>query len=204
MKQIYTASIRRLLIPLTLLLISASAWAQSIQVTNVATTPVCAGGLLTITFDVTNGPATNGNGQKFKAGTSYTIDLVLAGSPPQLLGTLIPILPSGGYSTDPSGKTIGLKGTFTVPIGTLTNSAYKISLTSTGPTATGTSAEFTINAKPSAPTVTVVNNCNGTSTLTASNYTGSLLWSNGTTTDGNTVNTAGTYTVTQTVSGCVW
>jgi hypothetical protein len=42
------------------------------------------------------------------------------------------------------------------------------------------------------PTVTVVDNCNGTSTLTASDYTGSLLWSPGGSTDVSiTVSTAG-------------
>jgi hypothetical protein len=30
---------------------------------------------------------------------------------------------------------------------------------------------------PTAPVVNVVNNCDGTSTLTASEYTGTLLWS---------------------------
>jgi parallel beta-helix repeat protein len=54
---------------------------------------------------------------------------------------------------------------------------------------------------PDAPTVTVVNNCNGTSTLTAKNYTGSLLWSTGETASVITVQEAGTYTVTQTVNG---
>ncbi|MBB6611285.1 hypothetical protein H7F15_09575 [Pontibacter sp. Tf4] len=64
------------------------------------------------------------------------------------------------------------------------------------------SQTITVNAIPAAPTVTVVDNCDGTSTLTASNYTGSLLWSNGATTATITVQAAGTYTVTQTVNGC--
>jgi hypothetical protein len=52
-------------------------------------------------------------------------------------------------------------------------------------------------AIPSAPVVTVVNNC-GSSILTATSFTGSLLWSNGATTSSITVTTAGTYTVAQT------
>jgi hypothetical protein len=53
---------------------------------------------------------------------------------------------------------------------------------------------------PTAPVVNVVNNCDGTSTLTASEYTGTLLWS---TTVSITVQTAATYTVTTTnASGC--
>jgi len=51
----------------------------------------------------------------------------------------------------------------------------------------------------STPTVTVTNNCDGTSTLTASNYTGILLWSTGETTPAITVSVGGDYTVTQTV-----
>lgn len=53
------------------------------------------------------------------------------------------------------------------------------------------------------PTVTVVNNCNGTSTLTASNYTGTLLWSTGETSPSITVNLGGEYTVTQNIDGFV-
>ncbi|WP_320111887.1 T9SS type A sorting domain-containing protein [Draconibacterium orientale] len=55
---------------------------------------------------------------------------------------------------------------------------------------------------PPAPTVSVQDNC-GESVLTASNYTGTLLWSTGETTESITVTTAGTYSVTQTVNGCM-
>jgi hypothetical protein len=53
-----------------------------------------------------------------------------------------------------------------------------------------------------APTVIVTDNCDGTSLLTATNFTGTLLWSTGETTPSITVTTAGTYTVTQTVGTC--
>ncbi len=53
---------------------------------------------------------------------------------------------------------------------------------------------------PSAPTLQVVNNC-GNSTITASNYTGTLSWSDGGSGNPRTV-TAGSYTVTQTVNNC--
>src|SRR5215208_3878758 len=52
------------------------------------------------------------------------------------------------------------------------------------------------------PRITVVDNCDGTSTLTAINYTGNLLWSNGQTTAVITVNVAGIYSVTQTINSC--
>jgi hypothetical protein len=73
-------------------------------------------------------------------------------------------------------------------------------------TCTSTGNNVTVNAQPatpSAPTVSVVNNCDGSSDLTAGNYTGSLLWSNGATTASIHVTNAATYTVTQTnVDGC--
>ena len=71
--------------------------------------------------------------------------------------------------------------------------------TETSAPAKGTAAPKTT---PPAPTVTVVDNCNSTSTLTASDYTGDLLWSTGETSAVITVSTAGDYTVTQTVNGC--
>jgi len=60
-----------------------------------------------------------------------------------------------------------------------------------------------VNSTPVSPTVNVVDNCNGTSTLTASGYTGALLWSTSETTASIIVNTSGSYTVTQTVNGCI-
>jgi len=54
-----------------------------------------------------------------------------------------------------------------------------------------------------APTITVVDNCDGSSDLTASGYTGNLLWSTGATSATIHVTNAATYTVTQTINGCV-
>ncbi|MEI9808792.1 MAG: hypothetical protein WDO16_13535 [Bacteroidota bacterium] len=68
----------------------------------------------------------------------------------------------------------------------------------TGNPGTGTSAPKTI---PSAPVVNVVNNC-GNAVLTASGYTGTLLWDNAATTSAITVTSAAAHTVTQTVEGC--
>ena len=48
----------------------------------------------------------------------------------------------------------------------------------------------------------VTNDCNGTSTLTASNYTGPLLWNTNQTTASIIITNAGLYTVTQTVNSC--
>ncbi len=54
---------------------------------------------------------------------------------------------------------------------------------------------------PEAPIITVVNNCNGTSTLSTT-AAGTLLWSTNESSASITVNAAGTYTVTTTVNGC--
>ena len=60
---------------------------------------------------------------------------------------------------------------------------------------------YSFSPIPSTPVVTVNNNCDGTSTLTASGYSGSLLWSTSETTPSITVSVGGDYTVTQTVFG---
>ena len=69
----------------------------------------------------------------------------------------------------------------------------------TSPAGSGTATPIIV---PPPPSVTVADSI-GYSILTASGYTGNLLWSTGETTGSITVTTAGTYTVTQTVSGCI-
>ncbi|MEJ8758051.1 T9SS type A sorting domain-containing protein [Pontibacter sp. H259] len=115
--------------------------------------------------------------------------------------------PAGGVWT---GTGVSFNATLSAYVFTPTT-AGSFELTYTYPAPNGNtrvcggSATTTIvvNAVPAAPNVSVVNNCNGTSTLTASNFTGTLLWSTGETTAQITVNAPGTYTVTQTVNGCV-
>ncbi len=65
-------------------------------------------------------------------------------------------------------------------------------------TATATAAPKVI---PATPAITVNNNC-GSTTLTATNITGDILWSTGATTASITV-PAGVYTATQSINGCV-
>ncbi|MES2331495.1 MAG: LamG-like jellyroll fold domain-containing protein [Bacteroidota bacterium] len=86
---------------------------------------------------------------------------------------------------------------------TVTNAAtYTVTQTVNGCVSAAGSGTSAPKAVPSAPVVTVVDNC-GSSTLTASNTTGSILWSNNATTPSITVTNGATYTVTQTVNGCV-
>lgn len=63
-------------------------------------------------------------------------------------------------------------------------------------------AMITVAANPPAPVVTVTDHCNNTSTLTASGFSGMLLWSNGASTASINVSTQGIFSVTQTVNGC--
>jgi hypothetical protein len=89
-----------------------------------------------------------------------------------------------------SGSTYTTSGTYTK---TLTNVAGCDSVHT---------LTLTINTTPSTPSVNVVNNCNGTSTLSTT-ASGTLLWSTTETTSSINVNSAGTYTLTQTVNGCI-
>jgi gliding motility-associated-like protein len=56
-------------------------------------------------------------------------------------------------------------------------------------------------ATPPAPVITVENNCDGTSTLSTA-AAGILLWNTGATSPSITVNTAGSFSVTQKANGC--
>ena len=100
-----------------------------------------------------------------------------------------------------TGSLLWSNGATTSSITVTTAGTYTVTQTVNGCTSPSGSGVAAPKAIPSAPVVTVVNNC-GSSTLTATSFTGSLLWSNGATTSSITVTTAGTYTVTQTVNGC--
>ena len=92
----------------------------------------------------------------------------------------------------------GNSATVNAPAGTYNNLTITVN---TCPSASGVNASLSDPPTPAAPTVSVQNNC-GESVLTASNYTGTLLWSTGATTSSITVSAAGDYTVTQTIGGC--
>src|SRR5690606_29381312 len=90
-------------------------------------------------------------------------------------------------------------GDATASITVTTAGTYTVTQTVGGCTSAPGTGVANPTAVPTAPVVTVTDNC-GNSTLTA---TGSnVLWSTGETTASITVTTAGTYTVTQTVGGC--
>jgi choice-of-anchor A domain-containing protein len=113
--------------------------------------------------------------------------------------TLSDVTASGVWST--SNATIATVTTGGVVTGVAAGTAT-ISYAVTNACGTTTVTQpVTVNAIPAAPAVTVVNNC-GTADLTATNYTGTLLWSNNATTASIHVTDAVVYTVTQTINGC--
>ena len=107
-------------------------------------------------------------------------------------------LTASGYT----GSLLWNTGETTASITVDAAGTYTVTQTVDGCTSGSGSAEAAPKSNPSAPSVAVDNHCDGTSTLTASGYTGSLLWNTGETTASIVVNAAGTYTVTQTVNGC--
>ena len=140
--------------------------AQSISVSSVTATPVCAGSDVTVTFDATNG----GAGLHYDNSTSYVIYLSNAsGTSFKNIGTFT----SSGvsYNTNDNQPTT-INQIVTIPSTTVTGSDYKISIGSTSPLfdasgGVGASGAFTINAQVT-PTVSIAsddpdnNVCSGT------------------------------------------
>ncbi len=131
------------------------------------------------------------------AGTSASFTSAASGTPAPTVQWQVST--NGGFSySNISGAT---NSTLTfVTTTTDNNRRYRAVWTNVRGSVNSSSALLTVNAIPSAPTVSVTNNC-GNSVLTATG-TGSLLWNTGATTSSITVTTAGTYTVTRTVNGC--
>ena len=124
---------------------------------------------------------------------------------------LIPAAPTVGVSnicessiltaSNFTGSLLWSTGETSTSIAVVNAGSYTVTQTVDGCISSEATTTALPKAKPVAPSVSVVNNC-GYSVLTASNFTGSLLWSNGATSSSITVNDAGIYTVTQTVDGC--
>lgn len=98
-------------------------------------------------------------------------------------------------------------GSFTIPVTPNLTTTYTItSLVAEDCHAglTKLTGSVTVNVKdiPAGPMIQVLDNCDGTSVLTASDYTGTLLWSTNEFSESVKVTTAGSYSVTQTVNGC--
>lgn len=134
--------------------------------------------------------------QNLCAGATATFISAAAGEPTPTVQWQVN---SNGTWTDINGAT---NATLSFAVVAADNGKqYRAVWTNSNGSVNSAAATLTVTAIPASPVVTVVNNC-GNSVLTASSFSGSLLWSNGATTSSITVTSAGTYTVTQTVNGC--
>lgn len=161
------------------LLADFTGFSQSVQVTNVSPSPVCAGQSVTITFNTTNG---NGQNRWYDSGTQFLALLSsnTGGTPYSSLGniTILPYTFAGGNGVVNSG----VQAQVTLPVNASGN--YRIAVGSFGPlylgafTGGGASPLFTVNAAPSGGTVSgSASVCPGTNstTLTLSGHTGSVV-----------------------------
>jgi hypothetical protein len=105
------------------------------------------------------------------------------------------------YTTESGG--VGSTTAPTPDTETIGTKLYYVSQSANGCESPRSAISVTVKSVPASPVVGVVNNCDGTSNLTASNYTGTLLWSNGQSTPSITVTASGGYSVTQTIDGCL-
>ena len=125
---------------------------QSINISNISTTTICAGSTMTIAFTVTNGPST----PYFTSTTSYTAYISDASG--ANFTSFNTFTTNGGYSAIPGGTSAIINRSFTIP-GKPFGTGYKIALSSTSPTfngstGAGASPAFTININPTLTAVT--------------------------------------------------
>ena len=104
-------------------------------------------------------------------------------------------------STTATGTLLWSTSESTASITVTAAGTYTVTQTVDGCTSSAGSGIAAPKTTPSTPVVSVMNNCDGTSTLSTT-ATGTLLWSTSESTASITVTAAGTYTVTQTVDGC--
>lgn len=136
-------------------------------------------------------------------GCTATSSSVTIGQPTAIVasGSFSPIC-FGGTSTVTISATGGTgaytgTGTFSRTAGT-----YNFTVTDANGCTGSVSVTVTQPAAVATPVINSVNNGNGTFTLTATGFAGTLLWSTGATTPSIIVSSAGTYTVTQTIGNC--
>ena len=176
-------------------MLTASSFSGSLLWSNGASTTsitVISAGTYTLTQQV------NGCTSPAGSGTAAPVTALAAPAVTVVNNCGSSILTASGYT----GSLMWSNGATTESITVTAAGTYTVTQKINGcisPAGSGTAAPGTA---PAAPAVTVVNNC-GNSTLTASGYTGTLLWSNGATTASITVTSAGTYTLTQKVNGCI-
>jgi hypothetical protein len=125
-----------------------------------------------------------------------------AGGSRQLSGTGTPAATNPWTSSDPSVATVNNTGLVTG----VTVAGGNTVITYTNANGCSITTNFTVYSTPPTPTVSVVNNCDGTSTLTASGFTGYQWVFTGpviATSASITVSTPGTYKVRSASANCV-
>lgn len=113
-------------------------------------------------------------------------------------------LDAGSY---PGGSYLWSNGATTQTTTVTTSGTYSVTVTnSRGCVATSNAITVTVNANPTAPTVTAsgpITFCNGDSVMLTSSQTSNIMWSNNATSSSITVSSSGTYDVTYTDgNGC--
>jgi hypothetical protein len=146
-----------------------------------------AAGTVTITFTNNCGVSTS---------TSFTVNAI----PATPVVNVIDNCGSSIVSTNATGSLLWNNGQTTPSFTIAAGGLYSVTQTINGCTSAAGSATAAPKAIPAAPSVVVSNNC-GNSVLTATGQ--NLAWSNGSTASAITVADAATYTVTQTVNGCI-
>jgi PKD repeat protein len=168
-------------------------------------------GVYSVSLDATNASGTNTvtqtnsitiNGTTAAPGTISGTTTLCSGT----AGNVYSITAVSGATsytwTAPAGSTIvSGQGTnsVTIAFGSTSGNVSVVANNACGASAPSDKS-ITITQTPSAPTLSVVNNCGNSVISTVS--TANLLWSNGLTTSSITVTTAGTYTATQSLNGC--
>ncbi|PIE86541.1 MAG: hypothetical protein CSA03_04815, partial [Bacteroidetes bacterium] len=106
----------------------------------------------------------------------------------------------GESFTLPTTSTNSVTGTWSPAVNNTTTTEY-IFTPDAGQCANTVTMTVTVKPTPNTPIIEINEEC-GKTILTATNYTGTLKWNTGETSENITVTTDGTYTLTQTVDDC--
>ncbi|MBL0330702.1 MAG: T9SS type A sorting domain-containing protein [Bacteroidetes bacterium] len=202
----------------------------AVNVTTSGSTTFCAGGSVTLTSDATSGnvwsTSATTSSINVTASGSYSVTVsnaagcVVTTSPIVVTVNALPTptVTAGGPTTFCAGGSVTLStGTFPTyswSSGATTSSAVistggnqTVTVTdANGCVGTSPITAITVNPLPSVPTISAggpTSFCTGGSVVLTSSYTGGNTWSTSATTDAITVNSTGSYSVTQTdVNGC--
>ena len=140
------------------------------------------------------------NGCTSPAGSGSANPLIVPGPPAVAVSNNCgnSVLTASGFT----GTLLWSTGASSTAITVFASNIYTVTVTAAnGCVSSPGAGNATPTTIPSTPSVSVTNNCSN-STLTAGNYSGTLLWSTGAVTSSINVTMAGTYSVTQSSNGC--